>query len=85
MLILLIPRIKVTGNTTGNLIYLIFHLLDGFGNKVTTYSRGNFCPGDSVTACKTDFYTNTIQCDRRTLDEVNAADFFINGYLIRSW
>lgn len=78
MLMLLIPRIKVTGNTTGNLIYLIFLLPGGFGNKVTTYSRGNFCPGDSVTARKTDFYTNTVQRDRRTLYEVNAADSFIN-------
>jgi hypothetical protein len=29
----------------------------------------------SVTACKTDFNTNKVQCDTRTLDELNTAAF----------
>ena len=72
-------RIKVTDDTSGNLVvYRMFLLPGGLGNEVTRYARGDFNPGDSVTACKTDFNTDTDQCDSKTLDEVNAADFFFN-------
>ena len=72
-------RIKVTDDTSGNLVvYRMFLLPGGLGNEVTRYARGDFNPGDSVTACKTDFNTDTDQCDTKTLDEVNAARLFFN-------